>query len=194
MGAQCDPAKAATALFALHHSSDGSGSSVSGNASSVSAVPGDFPAVLITVLDGIFDAACSSVVKHAKSANVVSDVLKNVVHAVCTQTASQDWQAHQIRYEHVCAIVASVIGGVFTEIDERAKLHQMTTWYNMDNFKYTSLANYNFRCGRDALFDFKCRTRVGPICDAPNAMPILASDVSDFFAEYSVRQKRHTQW
>ena len=184
-----DPAKAAATMFALSHSSGNSGSSSSSNSSvssdsSASDLQNDTETVIATVLDGIFDAACSSVIKHAESANVVHDVLKNVVHAVYTQTASQDRQARQVRHEHARAIVASVIGDVFTEIDERARLHQLTTWYDMGKFKYTTPANSGFRSGQGAPLDFKCWARVGPICDALNAMPILASDVSDFFAEY----------
>lgn len=82
--------------------------------------------------------------------------------------------------EHAREIVASVISGVFTEIDERARLHQLTTWYDISNFKYTSPKNYDICDGRDTLFDFECWTRIGPFCDAPNAVPILASDAPDF--------------
>ena len=58
----------------------------------------------------------------------------------------------------------------------------------MGNFKYTAPKNYDFRDGQDALFDFECWTRIGPFCDAPNAVtvPIQANDVPDFL--------RNTRW
>ena len=187
-----DPAKAAATLFTLGHSSDSSGSSHSDSSissgGSTSMEPGGAHTVAATLLNSIFNTACSVVEKRAESAAVVSlsDVLKTVIHTVCTRTASQDKQSRRNRYEHAREVVDSVISGVFTEIDERARLHQLTTWYDIGNFKYTSPKNYDFRDGRDALFDFECWTRIGPFCDAPNAVPILASDVPDFL--------RNTRW
>ena len=62
-----DPAKAAATMFALSHSSGNSGSSSSSNSSvssdsSASDLQNDTETVIATVLDGIFDAACSSVI------------------------------------------------------------------------------------------------------------------------------------
>jgi len=185
-----DPAKTAATLFALSHSSDSSGSSDSDSSissgGSTSIEPGGAHTVVATLLDGIFDAACSLVEKRAESAAAVGDVLESVVDAACTQAAS--------RSEHARQIISSVIDDVFTEIDARAEkrlqisysdavAHQLATWYDPINFEYTcpSVSIDDLRSGGDERFyDFKNWKRVGPVCDAPNARCILADDVPGF--------------